>query len=208
MKSTTDMTDVRNGPDADAVDRDALRAVARGDRAAFERLYLRHHAPLARFIARHTSRRDLIDEIINDAFWIVWRKAAEFRGDSKVGTWIIGIAYRCMLKALRSHAPVPEVMEIDDDDALLERNAESTESEARELADWVRRGLALLPPEQRTTLELAYFLGQSCEEIAAIMNCATGTVKARMFHARLRLRNTLPALGGDTAGADTRKQPS
>ena len=58
-------------------------------------------------------------------------------------------------------------------------------------------------------MELAYFLGQSCEEIAAIMNCATGTVKARMFHARLRLRNTLPALGGDAADAnDLRKQPS
>ncbi|MDC8014475.1 RNA polymerase sigma factor [Tahibacter soli] len=206
MKSTTDIADTRT--DADAFERDALRAVAHGDRAAFERLYLRHHAPLARFIARHTARRDLIDEVINDTFWIVWRKAGEFRGDSKVGTWIIGIAYRCMLKSLRSHAPVPEAADIDTDDALP-GGAESSESETRELADWVRRGLALLPPEQRTTMELAYYLGQSCEEIAAIMNCATGTVKARMFHARLRLRNTLPALGGDAAQAiDTRKQPS
>ena len=209
MKSTTDIADDRNAPDVDATERDALRAVARGDRAAFERLYLRHHPALARFIARHTSRRDLIDEIINDAFWIVWRKAAEFRGESKVGTWIIGIAYRCMLKALRTHAPVPEAADAGDDDLLIDGSPESRESETRELADWVRRGLALLPPEQRTTMELAYFLGQSCEEIAAIMNCATGTVKARMFHARLRLRNTLPALGGDAADAnDFRKQPS
>jgi RNA polymerase sigma-70 factor (ECF subfamily) len=208
MKSTTDITDTRNDAAPDAFERDALRAVARGDRAAFERLYLRHHAPLARFISRHTARRDLIDEIINDAFWVVWRKAAEFRGDSKVGTWIIGIAYRCMLKALRTHAPQPESSEIDSDDLLLDGAYGSGESEQRELADWVRRGLALLPPEQRTTMELAYYLGQSCDEIAAIMNCATGTVKARMFHARLRLRNTLPALGGDAAASiDSRKQP-
>ena len=208
MKSTTDITDARNPLDVDASEHEALRAVARGDRAAFERLYLRHHAPLTRFIARHTARRDLIDEIINDAFWVVWRKAADFRGDSKVGTWIIGIAYRCMLKALRNQLPTSDTPDIDGDD-LLPDGAAAGESEQRELADWVRRGLALLPPEQRTTMELAYYLGQSCDEIAAIMNCATGTVKARMFHARLRLRNTLPALGGDVA-ADTipRKQPS
>ena len=79
--------------------------------------------------------------------------------------------------------------------------AETGEAEQRELRDWVRRGLDLLSPEQRMTLELAYYLGQSCEEIAAIMNCASGTVKARMFHARLRLRNSLPGLGGEPAPA-------
>ena len=63
--------------------------------------------------------------------------------------------------------------------------------------DWLSQGLNSLPEEQRVTLELAYFMGESCEDIAAIMGCAVGTVKARMFHARVRLRNVLPALGGD-----------
>lgn len=205
MKSMTDTADVRHhaGSDSEAQERALIAAVAKGDRAAFERLYLRHHAPIARFVARHTSRRDLIDEVVNEAFWIAWRKAAEFRGDSKVGTWIIGIAYRCMLKSLRTSLPVPESPDVDGEEAAGESGLETLESEQRELSDWVRRGLALLPAEQRTTMELAYYLGQSCDEIAAIMNCATGTVKARMFHARLRLRNTLPALGGDIA-ANTR----
>lgn len=198
MKSITDDRDAGNeGDDGDALERRLLAAAARGDRVAFERLYLRQHAPLARFIARHTARRDLVDEIINEAFWVVWRKAAEFRGDSKVATWIIGIAYRCMLKALRQNQ-----LPLDADEALEAAGGESGEAEQRELSDWVRRGLALLSPEQRTTLQLAYYLGQSCEEIATIMNCASGTVKARMFHARLRLRNALPALGGDIARAN------
>lgn len=200
MKSITD-DDAGNEraateAEGDALERRLLAAVARGDRIAFERLYLRQHGLLARFIARHTARRDLVDEIINDAFWVVWRKAAEFRGDSKVGTWIIGIAYRCMLKALRQNAPTQQA---DDDQAFDLSGAETGEAEQRELSDWIRRGLALLSSDQRMTMELAYYLGQSCDEIAGIMNCATGTVKARMFHARLRLRNTLPALGGDSA---------
>lgn len=203
MKSITDDSDAGNDPGAteaegEATERRLLAAVGRGDRIAFERLYLRQHALLARFIARHTARRDLVDEIINDAFWVVWRKAAEFRGDSKVGTWIIGIAYRCMLKALRQNVPA---MNADPDEPFDLSGTDTGESERRELNDWVRRGLALLSPEQRMTMELAYYLGQSCEEIATIMNCATGTVKARMFHARLRLRNSLPALGGDDSAA-------
>jgi RNA polymerase sigma-70 factor (ECF subfamily) len=205
MKSITDTPDDRNtaGLDGEALERALVAAAAKGDRSAFQRLYLRHHAPLARFVARHTSRRDLVDEVVNDAFWVVWRKAAEFRGDSKVGTWIIGIAYRCMLKSLRTNLPAAEMPDPESEEIAAEHGHESLETEQRELADWVRRGLALLPAEQRMTMELAYFLGQSCDEIAAIMNCATGTVKARMFHARLRLRNTLPALGGDAA-ANTR----
>lgn len=195
-------SDARADGEAEQRDRILIAAVGRGDRVAFERLYLAHQPALARFIARHTSRRDLVDEVINDAFWVVWRKAAEFRGESKVATWIIGIAYRCMLKALRSGMPAEAETEAVAEELLTDIGGEA---EQRELRDWVRRGLALLAPEQRTTMELAYFLGQSCEEIAAIMNCATGTVKARMFHARLRLRNSLPALGGDDTSQTVRK---
>lgn len=195
-------SDARPDGEAEQRDRALIAAVGRGDRAAFERLYLAHQPALARFIARHTSRRDLVDEVINDAFWVVWRKAAEFRGESKVATWIIGIAYRCMLKALRSGAPAETESEAVAEELLTDVGGEA---EQRELRDWVRRGLALLAPEQRTTMELAYFLGQSCDEIAAIMNCASGTVKARMFHARLRLRNSLPALGGDDTSQTVRK---
>jgi RNA polymerase sigma-70 factor (ECF subfamily) len=53
-----------------------------------------------------------------------------------------------------------------------------------------------LPEEQRLSLELAYFMGHSCEEIAAITDSPVGTVKARMFHAREKLRLALPSLGG------------
>ena len=66
------------------------------------------------------------------------------------------------------------------------------------MRDWVGKGLRHLPLEQRTTLELAYYMGHSCEEIGEIMDCSVGTVKARMFHARVKLRNLLPALGGMT----------
>ncbi|MFI4969081.1 MAG: RNA polymerase sigma factor [Lysobacterales bacterium] len=176
-----------------------IHAVARGDRVAFEHLYLHYHGRLARFLANRTRHRDLIDEIINETLWVVWRSAGEFRGESRVATWIIGIAYRCLMKSLRDHPPLAEVLAPDHAGPFGDVAQSTHDADQRELRDWLDHGLVLLPPEQRATIELAYYLGQSCEEIATIMDCAVGTVKARMFHARLRLRNTLPALGGEAA---------
>jgi RNA polymerase sigma-70 factor, ECF subfamily len=186
--------------EADLQDQVWLRDVARGDRAAFERLYRRHQPRLLRFLWRHVARPELAEEIVNDALWVVWRKAADFRGDAKVRTWITGIGYRCMLRALRDGPPVNEINESALADYSLDAEpASDADQRRREDRDWLAQGLKTLPPDQRVTLELAYLMGESCEDIASIMGCAVGTVKARMFHARVRLRNVLPGLGGLTA---------
>jgi RNA polymerase sigma-70 factor, ECF subfamily len=198
-----------HGEPADLQDLAWLRATALGDRAAFERLYRRHQPRLLRFLWRFVSRPELAEEIVNDALWVVWRKAADFRGDAKVRTWITGIAYRCMLRALRDGPSADEVNESGLMDFSLDAvPASLADDQRREARDWLAQGLKTLPEEQRVTMELAYMLGESCEDIAAIMGCAVGTVKARMFHARVRLRNVLPALGGLDATATPQAPPS
>jgi RNA polymerase sigma-70 factor, ECF subfamily len=177
----------------DRLDRELLRSIADGDAKALEHLYLEYYRRLLQFLSRISSRRDALDEAINDTFWIVWRKAAEFRGQSRVSTWIMGIAWRCAMKALRRN-----------NDASAEAFANSLPVDpvldepvaVKEREEWLERGMATLPMEQRATLELAYFVGHSCEEISVIMACPVNTVKARMFQARIKLRNLLPQLGG------------
>jgi len=177
----------------DGRDRELLQEIAAGKRGALEQLYFNYHGRLGQFLARLTGRRDAIEEAINDTFWIVWQKAAQFRGDSRPSTWIMGIAWRCGLKALRRSGPLPPEHGEATLDALS--SIDSTLA-AEELREWLDSGLRSLPVEQRATMELAYFLGHSCEEIGAIMNCPVNTVKARMFQARIKLRNLLPTLGG------------
>jgi RNA polymerase sigma-70 factor (ECF subfamily) len=63
----------------------------------------------------------------------------------------------------------------------------------------VTHGLNCLPDEQRLALELASRMGYSLTEIAEITGAPIGTVKARMFHARQKLRQYLPTLGGELA---------
>lgn len=179
-----------------------LQATAGGDRSAFEQLYRACQPRLLRFVLRCCSRQHLAEEVVNEALWIVWRTAATFRGESKVSTWIHGITYRCMLKALRDGDAAQEINASSMHEAELASCEPWVDGSAdREMRDWVTRGLALLPEDQRVTIELAYYLGETCEDIARIMNCATGTVKARMFHARVRLRNVLPELGGEQPAA-------
>ncbi|HWJ34291.1 MAG TPA: sigma-70 family RNA polymerase sigma factor [Steroidobacteraceae bacterium] len=172
-------------------DSELLNAIACGDRRALEELYLGYHRRLARFLSRLAPRYESIEEIINDTFMVVWQRAAEFRGASRVSTWIIGIAYRIALKSFRRSDALSRAQCADD---LPEHSVEPTQD--AELRDWVAQAMLHLSLEQRLTMELAYNLGHSIEEIAQITGCPIGTVKARMFHAREKLRRFLPVLGG------------
>jgi RNA polymerase sigma-70 factor, ECF subfamily len=184
------------GSSSNARELELLRQVAVGDRTAFKELYLIYHRRLARFLMRMTSRHDLIEEVINDTLWTVWLKAGDFRGDSLVSTWIVGITYRRALKALRRHgAPRPMLVE----EVAVAPDAQ-LEDENRE---WLGQALAELPLEQRMVMEFSYLMGHSCEEIAQIMQCPVNTVKTRMFHAREKLRRSLPRLaGGNQTGGN------
>ena len=180
-------------------DSDLLAAVAGGSRAALEQLYHGYHRRLARFLSRFTSRYENVEEIINDTFMVVWQSAKDFRNASQVSTWIFGIAYRTALKSLRRQKNHAAALSLDESPELTV----DPEADA-EVQDWVTHGLNCLTVEHKLTLELAYRMGHSLEEIAAITDTPVGTVKARMFHARRKLREYLPAIGGDDREAPTR----
>ena len=174
----------------DARDLALVRRVAERDRLALEDLYHHYHRRLARFLTRVTYRYELAEEIINDTLWIVWQSAGEFRGASRVSTWIVGIAYRRALATLRHVSVRPSVT------GLHDREEAEDPVAAIEQRDLLDQALATLPLEQRLVLELTYYLGHSCEEVAAITDCPVNTVKTRMFHARRKLRDLLPKLSG------------
>lgn len=166
-----------------------LRGVAQQNREAFKELYVIYHRRLSRFISRLTSRQELAEEIINDTMWTVWKKAGGFCGASQVSTWILGIAYRQAMATFRRAGP-PPVEERPGHDMTVADDSHAV-TETRE---WLAHALAQLPLEQRTVIEFTYFLGHSCEEIAAIMDCPVNTVKTRMFYARKKLKLSLTEL--------------
>lgn len=168
-----------------------IRRVSLRDRTALRELYLLYHRRLSRFLMRLTQRQDLAEEVINDTLLVVWNSAERFRGDSRVSTWIVGIAYRRALKSVRRRRSF-EVMELDATDSLVSADG----MQACETQEWIEEALQELPIEQRMCLELAYVLGHSCEEISIITSCPINTVKTRLYHARRKLSALLPRLAG------------
>jgi RNA polymerase sigma factor (sigma-70 family) len=161
-----------------------LGAVAKADECALRELYERYYPRLARFLVRMTRDDGLIGEIINDTFFVVWQKAADFRGDSSPSTWIIGICYRRALKALAQLPPF---------EPLPETEPEDETSDGLEGRLTLAEALARLKPKHRAIVILTYHFGYTYREIAEIVHCPENTVKTRMYHARKALQTLLEA---------------
>jgi RNA polymerase sigma-70 factor, ECF subfamily len=172
----------------DEIDRQLIARISEKDREAFQELYLDYHRRLTRFLSRLLRNPADAEEIVNDTLWIVWTKACEFRGASRVSTWIFGIAYRRSLKRLRTALRYERAMRRE----ILESDAtEYVDSKAGEEREAIAYALAQLNSEQRLVLEFAYFLGYSCAEIAEILGAPVNTVKSRMLHARRKPQSIL-----------------
>lgn len=130
---------------------------------------------------------------------VVWRSAGDFRGESQLSTWILGIAYRRALKAIE-HERLRTVAASIEPHATEDGAAADELLRRAELEDWLGAALGTLSPEHRLTIELAYFMGLSCEELARVADCPVGTVKTRMFHARRLLRASLESLSAPRHG--------
>ena len=174
-----------------------LERIEQGDRAALHELYQSYCHSLLRFIQRITRSFELAQEGVNDVMLTVWRKSSSFGRRSSVSTWIMGIAYHKALKALSVRRRWSSRFGFHIDDFEDRSEAAVEPSEHRDLRDSLDKALDTLPPAQRAVVELTYFGGYSYEEIAAIMDCPVNTVKTRMFHARAKLRKTMPALTMD-----------
>jgi RNA polymerase sigma-70 factor (ECF subfamily) len=179
---------------SDCSDSELLSQIACKNKAAFRILYLRHYRRIRQFILRMIQRNDLVEEVLNDTFFTVWQKAGEFNAQSKVSTWIFGIAYHKCLKALEyaerwrvRHCDVVEI-EASLVDKQLWPDAEAAHIQLKHV---LSRQLQELPAEQRMVFELTYFLGYSYSEIAEVADVPVNTVKTRMFHARRKLRQTM-----------------
>lgn len=163
-----------------------VHRVAGHDHGAFEALYREYYPRLWRFLDRVTRQPQLVEEILDDTMLVVWRKAASYNLRSKVSTWIFGIAFRRALKALkRRDVPVEYDPDETPDTSTAGPEGAMLQHEMRAV---IAQALASLSPDHRAVIELTYFQGCSCSEIADIMGCPVNTVKTRMFHARRRLK--------------------
>jgi RNA polymerase sigma-70 factor, ECF subfamily len=179
--------------DHDRVPTDAelLAAVAEEDPEAFGVLYDQHAPWLLVRLRQRTADLDLVDQVVQETFLVVWRDAGRFRGRGEVGAWIWGIAIRRLLDAQRGAAAQGRLAGL-----LVHRRVPDAAS-AEELAlatlehRDVIRALNRLSPELQAVLQATVLDGLSTREAAVLLGIPAGTVKTRAMRARARLRQEL-----------------
>ncbi len=176
-------------------DEQLIAQVAHGDTAAYEMLYDRYSSVVMGFALKITGDRSLAEEILQETFWRLWRKADLFQTQRGAFTsWFFGIARNLSIDILRRQRT--EVQPADESDQMIEQTADPS-LDVPETA-WVRvkhqqmrAAIESLPTDQRYVIELAYFRGMTRQEIARATGEPLGTIHTR---ARLALQKLLDQL--------------
>lgn len=170
----------------------ALRACARGERAALRQIYEREASRLLGVAHRIVRRREIANEVVQDAFIQIWQGASSF--DSERGSargWIFSVVRHRALNSVRNvsrETPVDEArLEETPDDAPGPFQNVARISEAGAL----QRCLDQLEQQKRDSIVLAFVEGYSHSQIAVRMNAPLGTVKAWIRRGLVTLRECL-----------------
>lgn len=172
----------------DAEDAALVAAMAAGDRAALAKIYRRYGGFLLALALRIVRERNEAEDLLHDVFVEAWRSAKAFDpGRGSVRTWL---AIRTRSRAL-DRKKSARVSRNAGDSGLdaVSSNAPRPNPDSQR----VRSALEALSIDQRRVVELAYFEGLSCSEIADKLGVPIGTVKSRLAAGLHRLRE---ALGG------------
>jgi RNA polymerase sigma-70 factor, ECF subfamily len=132
------------------------------------------------------------DDAAAETFALAYRALPNFRADSQLSTWLYRIAYRTALKVRRRYPPPPTGQQPEQADPHV--LAPSTAAETSESAAAIWKAVSMLDPDQAVAVELFYRRGMSVEEVAAILEKPSGTIKTLLFRARDRLRMLLRSL--------------
>jgi RNA polymerase sigma-70 factor (ECF subfamily) len=168
-----------------------LAAAAKGDAAAFARLYEATGARLYGVVLRIVRRPELAAGVMQDAYTKIWRGAAEF--DARIATpitWMVAIARGGALDLVRSEGTIEEPTGVPD------AAAEESGAADRHITEELRRLLACLgelEPEHRRLVLLAYYSGWSREQLAVRFETALDNVRAWLRTGLLRIRECLGA---------------
>jgi len=167
-----------------------MRRTARGDKQAFANLYQATSAKLFGVALRISGRREIAEEVLQEAFVAVWGRAKDYdpvRGS--VMTWLVTIVRHCAIDQLRHQQSRPEGHSAPEDilTSYVATGRTDISAELRAL----QRCLEELDAQPRKAVLLAYLYGLTRDEIAARLKVPVGTVKSSLWRSLERLQRCL-----------------
>ena len=156
-----------------------MQAFKRGEALAFRELFDRYKNPIYGFVRRRVDDPSRAEEITQDVFLALVQQQKNYEVRASFRTFLYRIALNRVVSERRKIAEAP---------ALDPEVAAGGDIGA---GQQVREALARLEPEQREIVMLREYQGLSYQEIAQVLNVPVGTVRSRLFRAKLALRELL-----------------
>jgi RNA polymerase sigma-70 factor (ECF subfamily) len=172
------------------------------DYDAFDEIVARYKDEIYTYIRRMISNRDDAEDLAQEVFVRAFASIKSFRRESNLRTWLYRIATNLCIDKYRRKGvekqfvtsleredpedEEPNPIDIPDNKYDPERMYEHSELQMK-----IQKALLKLPEKQRAVILLFDLEGMSYEEIAKVVDCPVGTVKSRLFNARLQLRKLL-----------------
>lgn len=178
----------------DAEDQALVEAFKRGEDSAFTALVIKYREQVYRIARRMLHGHEDASDVSQEVFIRVHRALYGFQGRSALRTWLYRITVNLCLDYSRrgSRDVLTGLKELEWEVSPNDSPVEA--AERSELARTVRAAIDHLPPRQRAMVVLRVYQDLPYAEVARIMGCAEGTVKATMFAAFGKLRKTLAPL--------------
>lgn len=186
--------------------------------AAFDRLYRDHVDRMYRFAQRLCGSPDDAKDLVQETFLSAYKSLKDFRGESKLSTWLYTIAAHACQRMRRKRKGEPDhelsldtLIPTEDGDAPIQVPGDELSPEEQLEHKETRRQLMAavhkLPKKYRMVLVLRDMEGLSAKEVGAVMNLSERAVKSRLHRARLFVRHELtgqPASVRRESSAQTR----
>jgi len=190
-------------------DRSLIDAHRQGDKTAFGELVRRYGDSVLGYLTQMTGSRERAEDLFQETFKRVHEKAHTLRGN-RFKPWLFTIATNVAIDGMRRRKQLQVVslnQKLDCADgrceelgavAVADNRCEPSQEVIRaEQKEQVQRAVESLPANQRATLVLAYYQQLKYREVAEVMGCSIGTVKAQMYRALKTLAQRLPDVSGE-----------
>jgi len=184
--------------------KDMLERFINGDTQAFDEIYKRCYGHVAFVCSKLCTNKEDIEEIVQDTFMEVFKKAKELRSDTFLAL-LRKIAARMCYKKRKAnqHQHLPfydEIFEMadQDQDFLPEEYLKNKETSEELLAI-----ISGLPQKQREVIYLYYYADINTEEIARLHNCPPGNVRKTLHVARKSIKSKMTAFGAGAVAIAT-----
>jgi len=178
---------------------DLVTRVCQGDSDAFRLVFERYSRPVISFIFDMVNDRGLAEELTQETFVRAYRAMRTMRKDTKLSTWLFGIARNVARESIRARVRANRQVDLTDKSVMDLSDNKPVPVDgllSKELNDLIRRSLAALDEDKRLVFTLKVLHQCSYEEIAAITGFSIAKLKTDLHRARAEMRRRISPYAG------------